>query len=278
MRCTVWLGWAAALALMAAAGRTADAVAVGSDPHRGGAPTITQQAEKLIQALGAEAYADRLAAREGLLRLGRAAIEPLEAATQAEDTEVRLRAVELLITLRGRGFMGIGLAEEWRERGANAAEDELSPPPLVRVTQVLDHANLAPTTGMVLAVPGPLPAETAGLQVGDAILSINERPIRGVKDLMREVIIVGPGRVILADVERDGKVLRIPMLLTRNPMPAANEPPVPPPVDLERETAPAAAVNAPAPAPAQPVPRNILEMPAPVGGVDQGAPPGAPKK
>jgi hypothetical protein len=55
---------------------------------------------------------------------------------------------------------------------------------------------------------------------------------------MREVIIVGPARVAVLLIERNGKLMRLPLLLTRNPIlqkefliqtdPA-------PPVDLEKE-------------------------------------------
>src|SRR6185436_7774749 len=103
-----------------------------------------QLARKLVDSLNADQYAVRVKAREGLIRLGRASIEPLEYAMHAEDSETRLRAIELLVMLRGRGLLGVAMTQPQIEWGA----------------------------GVQLAQPG-MPAEQAGVQSGDIILALN---------------------------------------------------------------------------------------------------------
>ena len=86
------------------------------------------------------------------------------------------------------------------------------------------------------------PAEAAGIQPGDKILAVNDHPILGVKDLMREVILLGPARFAVLLIDRGGKRMRLPLLLTRNPMLTKNngleymmQRDPTPPVDLEKE-------------------------------------------
>ena len=99
----------------------APAPARAEQPQTGAASLEVQQARAMIQALGSDSYSTRVQARNSLLQLGRAAIEPLEYAVKSEDPEVRLRAAEILIALRGRGFMGLGLhGERARRRGRRA--------------------------------------------------------------------------------------------------------------------------------------------------------------
>jgi hypothetical protein len=179
------------------------------------------RAKELVQALGSESYSERSIARRELLQLGRAAIDALEYAAQSDDSETRVAAATLLIAMRGRGFMGIGLQEEQPGGGPEAEDDPVDekpiPPPVVNVTMVPNGR------------PKAYPAELAGVMVGDKVLEVNGRRLAGVKDLMREVINVGPARVALVVIDRDGKKLRLPLLLTHNP----ND--TPPPVDLEKE-------------------------------------------
>jgi hypothetical protein len=208
-----------------------------------------QQAYAMIQALSSDSYSMRLHARTALFQLGRGAIEPLERAAQDEDPEVRLRAAELLIALRGRGFMGIVLQETEPpddDDAEGAVPQRTVTRPAVTAMQVMTRPQNTPAPmnawGIAYAGNKPMPAEAAGIQPGDKILEVNDRPITGVKDLMREVIAVGPARVALLLVDRGGKRLRVPMILTRNPVISKNngleylqmhDPP--PPVDLEKE-------------------------------------------
>jgi hypothetical protein len=195
-------------------------------------------AEKLVEQLSADSYMDRAEAREKLKELGRASIEPLEAGAQSDDPETRLRCMEILIAMRGRGFMGVGLMEdnaEMPEDGGNADLDiEVSANQVIDWRQGYDRQY---------GVKRPFPADAAGIKSGDKLLEINGRRVRGIKDLMREVILVGPGRVCSVMIERNGVKTRVSVLLTRNPMlqkqnqfggiEAAKDPP--PAVDLEKE-------------------------------------------
>ncbi len=217
-------------------------------------PDQKKLAEQFIKSLASDDYAERARAREGLMGLRRAAIEPLESAAQSIDAEVRSRAIEILIALRGRGFLGVMLAEDPGDTGETASEDEDA---VVRVkaSQLAPNANPnAP----------PYPAEAAGVQAGDTLEAVNDKPVRGTKDFMREIIKVGPGRVAMVTVERAGKTLRLPIQLTLNRiLPGTiggvytGQPEAPRPlVDLENDGAPPPQVQRPIQVP------NILERPA----------------
>lgn len=208
-----------------------------------------KQAQEAAKALGSDNFSERTNAKEQLLRLGRASIEPLEYAVKSEDPEVRLRAMEILISLRGRGFLGIGLQEssddEIVDLDAVPEEDtkdavKTVTPPVVSANQIVSFRQPPYNT---YGMTRPFPAEAAGMQPGDKILSINERPIHGVKDLMREVITIGPARKAIIMIERGEQKLRLPVLLTRNPMTTRGNDfggyqmvrDGSPPVDLEKE-------------------------------------------
>lgn len=199
------------------------------------------QARSLVAALGAESYMERAQAKESLIKLGRPAIEPLEAATQDEDPELRLRALEILIAMRGRGFMGIGLNEDpqFDGEGEPLADDDTPRRSAVTANKVLDYK--ADRYEEIYGVTRQFAAAAAGMLTGDRVTFVNDQPVRGIKDLMREVVRCGPGRVASVTIERDGKEIRLPMRLTRNPMSARinqfdgslKDPP--PPVDMEKE-------------------------------------------
>jgi hypothetical protein len=198
-------------------------------------PADIQRAEQLTKQLNSDSYIERITARKELLQLGRAAIEPLEYAARSEDSESRLRADELLITLRGRGFMGIGLTEKNAfNENENEQDEDARTCVLVNALPTFETPQYKE-----YGVTHEFPAKANGIEVGDKISAINGRQIDGIRDLMREVINVGPGRTALASVERDGKRLRIPMVLARNPtLMLANGQMIkdgPPPVDMEKE-------------------------------------------
>ncbi len=207
-------------------------------------PEMDRRGRELVAQLGAESYLERAQAREQLMNLGRPAVDPLEAGVQSEDPEIRLRCTELLIALRGRGFLGITLEElpadeTAEEDGVPPDGTQHIPPPFVQARSVIGFKELAS-----YGVRRALPAETSGLQSGDKLLAVNGRSVCGNKDLMREVTVVGPGRVASLLVERGTARLRIPVLLTRNPMRTimnqdagiySQSRDSAPPVDLEKE-------------------------------------------
>jgi hypothetical protein len=193
-----------------------------------------QQANEAVTALGSDEYATRRSAFAKLLSLGRPAIEPLEKAQQSEDPEVRSRAMELLIALRGRGFLGVSLMEtdDWNR---DLVPDLDNGQVCVRAMSVINHRD---PQYAAMGMNKPLPAESAGMQDGDRLVSVNDRPVLGTKDLMREVISIGPARTAIITIERNGKMHRLPVMLTRNPLLQRNflhEPDDIPPVDLEKE-------------------------------------------
>jgi hypothetical protein len=212
-------------------------------------PDSDDYSRRLIEALGSETYSVREAASRALGDMGRAAIEPLEYAARSEDSETRLQASRLLISMRGRGFMGIMPQEEQpqlqgfseSDDGPSGKPDFIVPCVVVRqIAKLSDTPNANPNAA--LGEAKPFPAEAAGMQAGDKVLEINGREIRGFRDLLRVVVTTGPGRVAQVLVEREGKKLRLPLVLTHNPADGK------PKVDLELE--------------AGAKPRNMLEQPA----------------
>lgn len=196
-----------------------------------------QQANDAIKELAADDYQARRMAYAKLLSLGRPAIEPLEKAQQSEDAEVRSRAMELLIVMRGRGFLGVKLSEtdDWNLDGI---PDQDNGHVTVRAVSVINHRH---PEFAAMGINKPLPAEAAGMSDGDRLVAVNDRPIHGTKDLMREIISLGPARTAIVTIERSGKIERLPVLLTRNPTlqrSYISEPDDVPPVDLEKEIDP----------------------------------------
>ena len=181
--------------------------------------------EALIKELNADSFGERTAARRELFNIGRPALAALEYASKSDDTELRIAANELLISLRGRGFMGVNLQEEQPPD----EESEEGPPrpgaidrPTVRVIGIANASSMG--------LKKPFPAELGGVATSDKLLEVNGKPVCGVKDLMREVINIGPTNIALIMIERDGRKLRLPLLLTRNPMLRDTVP-----VDLEKD-------------------------------------------
>ena len=201
------------------------------------APPV-RAAQRWIEQLADERYSARKQAYAELKAIGRPALEPLTEALEVADPEVRTRAAQLLVELRGRGFMGIQLQEDWEgddpfqglnravedEEGAGApdangqppAEAKGKPPPFVLAVSVLRAKDMEPEIQQLLK-GGEMPAEKAGVADGDRVLAVNGRPIRGVADLLREVTLAGPKTKIPMLVERNGKRLTLSVTLTRNP-------------------------------------------------------------
>ena len=191
--------------------------AEGPEREAAGNEAAPAKAADLVKLLGDEQYTVRQRVAEELKALGRAAIRPLTEALASPDAEVRSRVASLLVDLRGRGFIGIGLREEWPENDREffpraappetddptppAGADQRFPPPLVLVQQVL----------------AGYPAEKAGLQNGDRILAINGLPMEGNFDVTREVGLVGPGCEVSLLIEREGKKQLVVLTTARHP-------------------------------------------------------------
>ncbi len=174
------------------------------------APEHSRLAQKLVDALDSDSYLVRQKARESLLRLGRASIDPLEYGAKSESAEVRLRSIELLIALRGRGLLGMVMLQ--------APFDSM------------------PDFGAgVKSVSQGMPAEQGGMQTGDLIVEINGNPIRDNNELQHIVFQSGPMKVVDVVVERgnDRERVHLPVMLTLNMTGMSN--PMPPPVNLEND-------------------------------------------
>lgn len=214
--------------------------------------------EGLVRQLGAENYTHRRQAATELMEAGRAALEPLARALEDTDPEIRAKAADLLVALRGRGFVGIQFNEQpskdaplvpqqdTREDGgdgaAGAGAEPVAPQPAFIP---------APDVQVVETVDG-MPGKEAGLQAGDRFLAVNGRVICGELDLLREVILAGPAKPSMLVLERDGRKITIGITLGRHPSDS-------PPVDLLAEQK--AAKDAEAGRRTEVI-RNLLERPA----------------
>ena len=191
-------------------------------------PELAALAWKLVKELNDPSFIVRDFARLNLLKLGRASIEPLEYAAQSEDSETRLAAVGILIALRGRGFLGVGMIQTPAHFDGEL-NGEVFPP-----NQVNLNFNL---------VPQGLPAQTAGIASGDIVMELNGQPVRDINDLQREVIVAGPARTLAVVVLRGDELLRFNVVLTLNMSPLNQTftgiyVPPRPPLDLESELSP----------------------------------------
>lgn len=213
--------------------------------------------EGLVQQLGAENYTHRRQAAGELMEAGRAALEPLARALEDKDPEIRAKAADLLVALRGRGFVGIQFNEqpskdapivqqpadfEDNDEPAGAGTEPVAPQPAFIP---------APDVQVVETVDG-MPGKEAGLLAGDRFLAVNGRAICGELDLLREVILAGPAKPSMLVIDRDGKKVTIAITLGRHPNDS-------PPVDLlaEQKAAKDADANR-----RTEVIRNLLERPA----------------
>lgn len=80
------------------------------------------------------------------------------------------------------------------------------------------HYGLASSRGVFLVEVTPKgPAEAAGLQVGDVLVALDERPLDGVGDLLEALRERKIGDTIELEVERGGRRTRIPTRLGTRP-------------------------------------------------------------
>lgn len=71
---------------------------------------------------------------------------------------------------------------------------------------------------LTLITPGG-PADRAGLQTGDAVLSVNATPIATADELVQLIGAAGPGRRVALTIRRDNRTLQTTADLTRRPSP-----------------------------------------------------------
>ena len=95
------------------AAQNAGAVPEAAAPATGSKEEERCKALEQVALLAHDQFNIRQAAYRKLKEMGLSALEPLREALEVPDAEVRTRAFELLIFLRGRGFLGIQPSEDW---------------------------------------------------------------------------------------------------------------------------------------------------------------------
>ncbi|MCC7371627.1 MAG: PDZ domain-containing protein [Chloroflexi bacterium] len=100
--------------------------------------------------------------------------------------------------------------EQLATRYAAPAEDAPPPPPAPKIgLRVKDGSGGA----LVDAVRPGLPAEAAGVRVGDLVTEINGRPVRSGADLENALAQLQAGQSVAFDLRRDGRRTRLRMSL-----------------------------------------------------------------
>ncbi|MBI5763179.1 MAG: trypsin-like peptidase domain-containing protein [Planctomycetes bacterium] len=112
---------------------------------------------------------------------------------------------------------------EYGYLGISARDDTTSADRPFNFTTVSStNEPLAPRRAPVLTIitPGG-PADRAGLQTGDAVLSVNATPISTADELVQLIGAAGPGRRVALTIRRDNRTLQATVDLTRRPSPTA---------------------------------------------------------
>jgi hypothetical protein len=120
----------------------------------------------------------------------------LAEALGSSNPEIQTRASEILIRLRGRGFLGIRLQEDWEgEQPVDLVRAGEGPAAGRKAEAAVEEKAVrrdAPPLVQVMGVEQHFPAAAAGVLTGDRVLSVNGQTVRGMLDLMRIVILAGP--------------------------------------------------------------------------------------
>jgi hypothetical protein len=193
-----------------------------------------QEALLAVRRLGDSNWRIRDQAEQTLEELGVEALPAINAALNDPDAEIHARVFALRIRLLGRGFLGISM-DEREEKGARAENDAeeaeaedaelktlepcrpLRPQPRPEVVVVAGAAN-APDISPRWPKDKKMPAEIAGIQPGDHILSVNGFRLGGASDLIYRVVEAGPGASVLLKIKRGDEELLAAAVLTRNPL------------------------------------------------------------
>jgi len=81
-----------------------------------------------------------------------------------------------------------------------------------------DKFGVAPGQGVLVAdVVKGSPAEEAGIQAGDVIVSVDDVPVGSTDELQTEIMYRSPGDVVQIGIVRDGESLTIPVTLGERP-------------------------------------------------------------
>lgn len=210
----------------------------GGSASKAGPAKQTTSVRQLIELLGDDRFSVRNQASDELKSLGRAAIGPLTDAVAEDDPEIRTRALQLLVEMRGRGFMGVQLDEYWdgapmlraffgQQQQVDEGEDpapEAAPedrPEGKAEAKSKGKAERFPAPPEVVAVQVQVgmnrPSERAGIKDGDKFISVDGKPVVGIQDLFRAVIQAGPAKKTMLVVEREGKKFALEIDLMCNP-------------------------------------------------------------
>ena len=84
--------------------------------------------------------------------------------------------------------------------------------------ELAEAAGLKEQKGVVIenVVEGS-PADKAGVQKGDVIVSVNDQPVAAPQELTRRIVATAPGTRVEVSLVRKGKSLKLPVELGRLP-------------------------------------------------------------
>ncbi len=156
-----------------------------------------------------------------------ASINPGNSGGPLIDSHGAVVGINTAIFSQSGGSVGIGFAipinlaksvlPQLRERGA-VIRGWLGVAVRPLTAQTADQAGLSEPRGAVVegVVPGS-PAERAGLQKGDVVVTVNDQPVGGPPELTRRIATTPPGTKVQIGVIRDRQRRKVPVELGRLP-------------------------------------------------------------
>ena len=147
-----------------------------------------------------------------------APINPGNSGGALADREARVIGINDSIRSESGGNEGVGFAVPIDIAAASAA----------RIVQgkssasgYLGVSGTDPTLGRAGALINEVvkggPADKAGLQVGDLVVSVNDKAVQGMDDLAAQIRLLEPGQTVRLGIVRDGKQQTITATLTNRP-------------------------------------------------------------
>jgi putative serine protease PepD len=147
-----------------------------------------------------------------------APINPGNSGGALADREARVIGINDSIRSESGGNEGVGFAVPIDIAAASAARIVQGKP---SASGYLGVSGTDPTLGRAGALVNEVvnggPADKAGLQVGDLVVSVNGHAVQGMDDLAAQVRILEPGRQVTLGIVRDGKQQTITATLTNRP-------------------------------------------------------------
>ncbi len=158
-----------------------------------------------------------------------AAINPGNSGGALVDTNGNLLGINTAIYSRSGGSLGIGFAipvstvkmvMESIINTGSVVRGYIGVEPQEITPELAESFGLTQKTGAIIA--GVLrggPADKAGLKPGDILVAIDEKPLKDPSDLLNEVALLTPGKVVKLSILRKSAPLTVELTVGKRPVP-----------------------------------------------------------